>query len=166
MDVRYIDPFLKAIQDVFDTMIQVPFKLGKPHLKEDKMPLYEVSSIIGLTGPVSGSVVVSLSKQLSLELASALAGERITELNDDCTDALGEIANMIAGSAKAKFPSDGTSISIPSVVVGKHKVAYPKGLPTISIPCETSTGRLAVDVTLKEVATPVAASADPIAASV
>ena len=62
MDVRYINPFLKAIQDVFDTMIQVPFNLGKPHLKEDKVPFYEVSSIIGLTGAVNGSVVVSLSK--------------------------------------------------------------------------------------------------------
>ena len=95
-----------------------------------------------------------------------MAGENITELDDDCTDALGEIANMIAGSAKSNFPSDGTSISIPSVVVGRHKVAYPKGLPIISIPCETSSGRLVVDVTLKEVATPVTAKADPVGASV
>jgi chemotaxis protein CheX len=61
MDVRYINPFLQAIQEVFDTMIQVPFKLGKPHLKEDNIPMYEVSSIIGLSGTVSGSVVISLS---------------------------------------------------------------------------------------------------------
>lgn len=154
MDVRYINPFLIAIQEVFDTMINVPFKLGKPHLKKDSVPMYEVSSIIGLSGTVSGTVVISLSKAIALELASALACEEITELDEDATDALGEIANMVAGAAKAKFPTDGASISIPSVVLGRHKVVYPKGVPIISIPCETSSGRLMVDVALKEAAKP------------
>jgi chemotaxis protein CheX len=29
MDVRYINPFLKAVKNVFDTMINIPFTLGK-----------------------------------------------------------------------------------------------------------------------------------------
>jgi chemotaxis protein CheX len=85
-------------------------------------------------------------------LASALAGEEMTKLDDDATDAIGEIANMVAGAAKAKFPTDGATISIPSVVLGRHKVVYPRGVPIIAIPCETSVGRLMVDVALKEVA--------------
>jgi len=57
---------------------------------------------------------------------------------------------MIAGNAKKDFPAGDTTISIPSVIIGKHKVNYPRGIPIISIPCETSDGRLSIDIALKE----------------
>ena len=128
IDPSYIKPFVVAAKNVFETMINVPFKLGKPSLKKGSVPEYEVSSIIGLSGTVTGCVVINLSKEIALQLVSALIGDEVTELDDDCTDAIGEIANMIAGNAKTDFPSTGTSISVPSVVVGKHKVSYPSGL--------------------------------------
>ena len=155
MNVNYINPFLSAIRNVFDTMLQVKFELGKPKLKDDPVPRYEVSGIIGLSGEVTGCVVINLSEELALQLASSLSGETVTELNDNCTDAIGELANMIAGSAKKDFPGKNNSISIPSVVIGKHRMIYPKGLPIVSIPCDTSAGRMVVDVALKE--TPVLA---------
>jgi chemotaxis protein CheX len=150
MDVRYINPFLKAVKNVFDTMINIPFTLGKPLLKKDITPLYEVSGIIGISGEVSGCVVVSLSQGIAVQLASALLGEEIKEINSDCTDAIGEIANMVAGDAKRDFPKGNTSVSVPIVIIGKHKVAYPTDVPIISIPCTTSGGQLSIDVALKE----------------
>ena len=150
MDVKFINPFLIAVQNIFDTMIDLSFSLGKPSLKKDNVPSYEVSGIIGLSGSVSGCVVINLSKEIAIKLASALLDEEFTELNDDCTDAIGEIANMIAGNAKTDFPVDNTSISVPSVVVGKHKMTYPRGIPIVSVPCETSGGQLVIDIALKE----------------
>jgi len=150
MDVKFINPFLIAVQNIFDTMIDVSFSLGKPSLKKDNLPSYEVSGIIGLSGSVSGCVVINLSKEIAIQLASALLGEELTEVNGDCTDAIGEIANMIAGNAKTDFPVENTSISVPSVVVGKHKMTYPSGIPIVSVPCETSGGQLVIDIALKE----------------
>ena len=150
MDVKFINPFLVAVQNIFDTMIDLSFSIGKPALKKDPVPSYEVSGIIGLSGSVSGCAVINLSKELALKLASALLDEEFTELNDDCTDAIGEIANMIAGNAKTDFPVENTSISVPSVVVGKHKMTYPSGVPIVSIPCETSGGQLVIDIALKQ----------------
>jgi chemotaxis protein CheX len=150
MDVKYINPFVKAVKKLFNTMIDVPFKLGTPSLKKGDTPDHEISSIIGLSGTVSGCVVINLSKEIALQLVSALIGEEVNELDDDCTDAIGEIANMIAGNAKTDFPSAGTTISVPSVVVGKHKVSYPSGLPIIAIPCMTDKGQLVIEVALKE----------------
>lgn len=149
MDVKYINPFLTAAANVFETMIEVPFSLGKPTLKTDREPTYDISSIIGLSGDVTGCVVINLSEEIALQLASGLLGETMTELDDDCTDAIGEIANMVAGNAKTDFPSGGSSISVPSVVIGKHRVAYPKGVPIISIPCRTDKGGLVIDLALK-----------------
>ncbi len=150
MDIKYINPFVDAVKKVFNTMIEVPFKLGKPSLKKGNLPEYEISGFIGLTGTVSGCAVINMNKEVALLLVSKLIGDEVTELDDDCTDAIGEIANMIAGNAKTDFPSEGTSISVPSVVIGKHKVSYPTGLPIISIPCITDAGELVIEVALKK----------------
>ncbi len=150
MDVKYINPFLAAVKNVFDTMIEVPFNLGKPNLRKDPVPLHEVSAIIGLSGGVTGCVVLSLSEEVSFLLIEGLTGEKPSALDNDATDAIGEIANMIAGNAKKDFPGTDNSISVPSVVIGKHHVCYPSGVPIISIPCETGCGRLAIDVAIKK----------------
>lgn len=150
MNVKYINPFLLAIQNVFETMVDVPLRLGKPNIKTDSVPLHDISGIIGLSGSVTGNVVINMSESVALYLVSALIGEEVTEMDADCADAIGEITNMIAGNAKKDFPGEGTSISIPSVVIGRHKITYPRGVPIISIPCETSSGRLMIDIALKE----------------
>lgn len=149
MDVRYINPFLSAVQNVFETMIKVPYKLGKPTLKIDNTASYEVSGIIGITGDVNGCVVVSFPLKIALQLASALIDENLTEVDADCTDAIGEIANMVVGDAKRNFPESNTTVSVPSVVVGKHRIAFPKGVPIVSIPCETDLDPFSIDVALK-----------------
>jgi chemotaxis protein CheX len=149
IDPNYIKPFVVAVKKVFETMINVPFSLGKPTLKKGSEVPHEISSIIGLSGNVSGSVVISLSHEIAYQLASSLLGEEISELSEDCTDCIGEIANMIAGNAKTDFPTDNNSISVPSVVVGKHKVSYPSGLPVISIPCNTDKGEMMIEIALK-----------------
>ena len=150
MDPRYIQPFVAAAKRVFDTMIEVPLQLGKPSLKKGSEVPYEISGIIGLSGNVTGCVVISLSREVAFQLVSALVGEPINELNEDCTDAIGEIANMIAGNAKTDFPGTGNAISVPSVVVGKHKVTYPSGIPIIFIPCKTDRGELIIEIALKK----------------
>ena len=155
MDVRYINPFLASIQNVSQTMLGLPLHLGKPFIKPDLSPLYDISVTIGLTGITTGCVVMSLSKAMALELASALCQLKLTEIDDDVVDALGEITNMIAGSAKKDFPNQGTSVSIPSVTLGKHQVLYPSGVPIIAIPCETSVGRMVLDIALRTPPAPI-----------
>ncbi|MBT8343004.1 MAG: chemotaxis protein CheX [Desulfatitalea sp.] len=150
MDPNYIKPFVIAAKRIFETMITVPFSLGKPVLKTSNEVPHEISSIIGISGNVSGCVVLSLSEEVAFQLASALIGEEVNALDEDCTDAIGEIANMIAGNAKTDFPSKDNSISVPSVVVGKHKVTYPSGIPIITIPCKTDKGEIIIEVALKE----------------
>jgi chemotaxis protein CheX len=94
-------------------------------------------------------VVISLSHEVAYLLVSAMIGCEVNEWDDDCIDAIGEMCNMIAGNAKTDFPSENNSISTPSVVVGKHKVSYPSGLPIITIPCITDKGEMFIEIALK-----------------
>lgn len=149
MDVKYINPFLTAIQNVFETMIDIPYTLGKPTIKKDRIASYDVSGIIGISGEVAGCVVISFPKRIALQLASALLDDDLQTVDEDCTDAIGEIANMIAGDAKKDFPKKNTTVSVPIVIIGESEIAYPSTIPIISIPCNTGDGQFVVDVALK-----------------
>ena len=149
MDVKYLNPFLAAIQNVFETMIGIPYNLGNPTLKKDKIASYDVSGVIGISGEVAGCVVISFPKATALQLASALLDDDLQTVDEDCTDAIGEIANMIAGDAKKNFPKKNTSVSVPIVIIGKSEIVYPSAVPIFSIPCNTSDGQFVVEVALK-----------------
>ncbi|MDJ0719990.1 MAG: chemotaxis protein CheX [Desulfobacterales bacterium] len=148
MNASYINPFIKAVSGVFATMIEQPVRLGKPVLKKDPVASHAISSVVTIQGPASGCVVVSFAEPVALSLASALLDETMEALGADGIDALGEIANMIAGNAKNEFPEDAGSMSVPQVVTDRSDIAYPPNVPIISIPCQTEDGELIIDVAL------------------
>mgnify|MGYP001823077255 CR=1 FL=1 len=148
MKAAYINPFVNAVIRLFKTMMTLPVKVGTPALNADARPHHDVCGVIDVSGEVSGCVVVSMPEPLATTLASELLGDTIETLDEDCVDAVGEIANMIAGNAKTDFPGGASAISVPQVVIGREKVVYPDATPIISIPCETDEGPLHIDVAL------------------
>lgn len=148
MNASYIYPFIKAVSSLFATMIAKPVRLGKPVLKKEPVASHAISGVIRMQGRARGCVVVSFTETAALALASALLGEAFEAVNEDCIDALGEIANMIAGNAKNEFPDDNGSMSVPQVFTDNAAIAYPPEVPIISIPCDTEDGELCIDVAL------------------
>lgn len=73
---------------------------------------------VGLAGEWSGAVLVEMSEALAITMAAAMFGLEADELEeDDVTDAVGELANMLAGKVKARLGIP-TSLSLPSVTAG------------------------------------------------
>ncbi len=149
MDVRFINAFMSSIQHVFKTMLDTQVSIGKPLLKQADLVSAEVSGIIGLSGEVQGSVVLSFGEEPASRIASAFAGAELTLESEDFADAIGELVNMVAGNAKKDFTGYNTNLSLPSVVIGKgHKVSQSKAWPYLVIPCETPLGGFNVEVAL------------------
>ena len=64
----------------------------------------------------------------------------------DVCDAVGELANMVAGAAKAQLEQLSLSLSIPNVVSGpQHKVHYPSNVQPVSARFESEIGDFAVE---------------------
>lgn len=165
MDVKFINPFLMAINNVFETMVHTKVKTRKPMLKQEDLVTAEVSGIIGLSGDVQGSVVLSFPGDVASKVASAFAGVPLTMTSPDFCDAIGELANMVAGNAKKDFGDHKASISLPSVIVGAgHTVSQSKVSPFLIIPCETALGNFCVEVALITSRSPDVRTAKPIAA--
>jgi chemotaxis protein CheX len=150
MRAEYINPFIGAVTSVFNTMLNCQVTRGAIFLKNGAESAHEISGIIGLSGRASGTVVVSLNRQTALSAAETLLGEKQTEINADVKDAVGELANMIAGGAKAQLAQLDMSLTIPTVVTGHFSVGFPSKIPPICIPFETPWGPLTVEVGLVE----------------
>ncbi len=151
MDVKFINPFVGSIANVFETMLSLKVTLGRPMLKTADLVSAEVSGIIGLSGDVQGSVVLSFPGDAACKIASRFAGMEMTKDSEDFADAIGELANMVAGNAKKDFAGYEVSISLPSVIIGPgHTVSQSKAAPFLVIPCETEMGKFNVEVALTE----------------
>ncbi|HZZ43268.1 MAG TPA: chemotaxis protein CheX [Tepidisphaeraceae bacterium] len=147
---KMIVPFVNSVRQVFTKMVGVPTTVSGAQIKGSPAPSYDVSGIIGFSGEVTGSVVVSFQKQAAIKLVNALAGSEIEFGTADFADAIGELANMIAGSAKKDLNAL-ANISIPSVIIGGgHVIARLTDVPCVVIPCTTPVGDFAVEVNIKQ----------------
>ena len=147
MDVRYINPFIHSVCHIFETMCRTKVTVGKPLIKQGNDPATDVSGIIGFSGDAAGSVVLHFAEPIALTLASRFAGTPMTSEAPDFADAIGELANMVAGNAKAQFEGLNIAISLPNVILGAHhRVAVPSNAPRLLIPCETEAGLFHVEV--------------------
>lgn len=143
MDVRYINPFISSIRDVFKTMADVEVQVLKPTI-ELKGKHADVSGVIGFSGEVVGACVLCYPKEVACKLASAFAAEELSIEHPDLPDAIGELTNMVAGGAKAQFAGLSVDISLPTVVIGQqHDITVtgvPSNVPRLIIPCQTDFG--------------------------
>ncbi len=141
--------FMASIREVLRTMAHVEAAVGAPTLKQSPEPTYDVSGIIGFSGEFVGAMVLSFQQKTAVAIVSSFAGMPIAPDSPDFADAVGELANMIAGSAKKSF-GGGTSISVPSIIMGAgHTIARLHDVPCLIIPCRTSVGDFAVEVNIK-----------------
>jgi chemotaxis protein CheX len=111
----------RDVEEVFCTMVGMEDLLHLPvqvapetHFKDC------ITAMVGFAGAYNGLVSLHAPQQLAFAFTSGMLGMEVTELNDDVHDALGEIANMIAGSFKQHISRGGADIklSTPSIVSG------------------------------------------------
>jgi chemotaxis protein CheX len=152
MDVKFINPFINATLNVLETMAFVKSQAGKPYLKKDNVARGDVSGIIGITGETNGTIYVTFDESCILNIVSNMFGEKMTEINNEITDAVGELTNMISGQARKELEEIGKLFhgAIPSVISGKNHKLIPmtKG-PKIAIPFKTDSGSFTVEVALE-----------------
>ncbi|MEO1584875.1 MAG: chemotaxis protein CheX [Planctomycetota bacterium] len=158
MDPQFITPFITSIQNVFSTMLQLPVTIEEPRIKEGRQATYDVSGIIGMSGDVTGSIVLSFPSETAERLVALFVGMELASDTPDFADAIGELVNMVSGNAKAGFTGKNVSISCPSVIVGSdHNVSTGSDTPCVVIPCQTDCGQVAIEIAIRE-STPAAAA--------
>ncbi len=149
MDVSYINPFIEAVDRVFTTMLQVQPKRNGLKVSNEPDQRSVLTSIVGLSGEVSGVVALRFPPDTALQLASRMLGSQVTVVNDEVIDAISELVNMVAGSAKAKLQlNPPLQLGLPTVVEGRgYKLKYPSKSVWLEVPFSSEAGDFSMEVT-------------------
>jgi chemotaxis protein CheX len=148
--VEHINPFIRATLETFSTMLKAETKPGKVALRTGKEMNSDISGIIGLSGGAKGSVALSFPRITALKVVSAFVGEKIVMMGDDVVDAIGELANIVAGSAKKDLADYRIATSLPTVVLGdKHGLTSKREVVPIVVPFESALGGFLLTVNFK-----------------
>lgn len=98
-----------------------------------------ISGMVGLGGTCPGMVGVHIPDDFAREATAAMLGMGIDEVDFDCDvyDAVGEIANMLAGEIKLILSRGGVDISLstPTIISGKeYVIEVLSGQGSIAVP--------------------------------
>jgi chemotaxis protein CheX len=150
MNVEFINPFLTSLVNVLSMMAQTQLKAQKPRLKKDEIALGDVSGMIGMIGPqTKGSLSISFEESLALEIMQRMLGERPATIDEEVTDMVGEITNMVTGGAKNMLGEKGYEFDMatPIVVSGKdHTINHKGDGPKILIPFDSDAGKAHIEI--------------------
>jgi len=85
----------------------------------------------------------------ALKLAGRMLGSEMSTMSEEVTDAVAELVNMVAGSAKAKFQHDPPlELGLPTVVEGTgYKLRYPSKSVWLEVPFSSDAGDFTLEVT-------------------
>jgi len=147
LTAEYVNPVLASTRNVFETMLGCTPKRTGLALSESTSSRHELSATIGISGKVMGTIVVSLSRTAALNVFKRIVGTEAEDFDADVCDTVGELTNMIAGSAKSQLERLDLSISLPNIVSGKdHAIHFPSNVQPICISYESELGPFSVEV--------------------
>lgn len=105
-----------STHEVFDIMLGSKLELGQP----EAITGVEFTAMVGLAGIICGVMSIRCGHESATQVASAMLGMPAKEAGEHAWDAMGEVANMVAGNFKNKIDgmSDKCLLSVPTVITG------------------------------------------------
>lgn len=110
---------------------------------------YNLASLIGLAGDLKGILAIQCPGAVAMGITEAMLGMEVSELDGDVKDAIGEIANMVAGGLKEGMLPAGKKIelAIPTTVIGTRvRTSGLSGASRLLIPFTCPLGRFGIEL--------------------
>lgn len=152
MDVKYINPFLEAVKKILESFGVSDVKRGGVRKKEIMNVDMDITSVVGLIGGIRGNIAYSLSQDTAKKIVSTMMmGMPVNEMDAIARSAIGELANMITGTASGILSENNiiTDITPPSIIFGSDIYFIISSVETISIDMETQFGKIEINIGLE-----------------
>ena len=136
-----------AAREIFEVMLGL--KLTR--IAADPPVVADVTVLVGFSGQWRGVFGLHCQANTACRMATLAVGVETDEFDERVLDAVGEIANMVAGSFKSKIPalSETAFLSVPSIISGadyhRHSATGGEHLE-MSLSCEGSPLWLTLDL--------------------
>jgi chemotaxis protein CheX len=133
MSEQTLQVFIDGVVRFFEHTNDKNVKVGTPYLVENETPAaYDVTGIIGISGPYRGCVYFTAPRILLKHLLLSIGETETT--NEYLFDLVGEVANTISGNARSSFGHE-FMISVPAMIEGApDNIHLPKNMRSYVIP--------------------------------
>jgi len=154
MNVEYINPFIEASMSIINQTTGFNPKIGKLYIKNTPYKGDNLLILIGLTGKIQGSVVLSFSTEMACKIASAMmGGYTVTQLDELAKSAVGELCNMILGNTATLFSKKNIHIDItpPTILTGDNIELSIHQTVIVCVPLEFDDGsKIEIDISYRD----------------
>jgi chemotaxis protein CheX len=143
---------LEVTREVFDTMVFQEAKPGTPRPGVAGEPRADVVATVALTGPSNAVITIYGSIEVAKSIAASMLGMEAAEIDHEFADAIGEMANMIAGAFRNRMTALGGqwAISLPTVTVGQRIFThYPEDDGRVVCPFDVTAHDFCVELVLR-----------------
>lgn len=113
------EPFIEAMNRTFKYMAGEELLNGPCEIWDGSRIFADVTAIMGLSGDEKGSLVLTVTEQAAIKLTSTITGKDVTLEDRLITDTIGELINIIVGSAQ-RNSSVKFDFSVPVSIKGKN----------------------------------------------
>ena len=105
MRMELIQPFINAADAVFSESLQAPTKIVDLEMDQEAYRRKGVAALIAIKGDIEGRVILDLSPEVALKVASQLAGTEVVASEQVVRETVCEMANMVIGNS-VTLPND------------------------------------------------------------
>lgn len=153
----FVDPFYDATKEVYKIMLDLQTEKDKlsvvNHISRETAT--SVTVTLGIIGDLEGTIVFNYPVELTLKMVKIMAGMDVHEVDLFVSSALGEIANIIAGSAVTKLAANNIICDIvpPKVTVGDEPSCMEETKSFVLMPVATPIGNFDIHLLLHQNAT-------------
>ncbi|PIU00902.1 MAG: hypothetical protein COT74_03090 [Bdellovibrionales bacterium CG10_big_fil_rev_8_21_14_0_10_45_34] len=152
IDVKFINPFIKAVLKTLGLQANTVIDIGTPRIRSESEPLQvDIAGVLNITSHAfHGTLAICFTKKVFLGVYANMFGETKNEITPEMEDAVGELLNIIFGSAKAElndYQHYSIQKAIPTVVKGSQlNVHHSSSLNSVLIPFTTDFGEFFLDI--------------------
>ncbi len=152
MRVEYINPFVEAAYNIMKEVLQIEIDRKDLYLKKTSQPVMGVTALVGLAGDVEGRVLIDMSQDTAIKIASTMNGEELTSLDELAKATIAELANMITAQAVTKLSDLGFKFDLtpPSIITGENMQVSNANVEALIVPLEMPQGLVEINVAIRE----------------
>lgn len=134
VSVEHVNLILMAATKVLKDTCQIEAAIGKPTVRDTPVTNDFVIIIVGITGQMSGQIMIDLPHVTACNIASKMCMMTITEMNEISISALSELGNMIMGNVATLFSSKGIAMDITTPKVSRDDSVFANGTKNLCVP--------------------------------
>ena len=150
MRMELIQPFISAADAVFAESLQAPTKIQDLSMDEDTYRRKGVAALIAIKGDIEGRVILDLSQEVAMKVASQLAGMEVEASEQVVKETVCELANMVIGNSVTLLNDQGFRFKVfpPEIHMNEEGLAGNAETEAMVLCIETPCGPIYLNIAM------------------